>query len=135
MSIDDGANPRSSEDESPSEGGGSSSETEAEEPEAAADGSFTSVREEPYKGSSSNPVRITIYAERSASAAKPTSTAYDLTSRVRTAANVSWSPPVSTEVGEELLTPDLSGLVQEVVSQADWTAGGSLCALPAKPHT
>ena len=57
------------------------------------------------------------------------STRNDISSRPRTTAMVSWSPPAWTSVGEagpDQRTPDLSPIIQEIVNRAGWTNGNSL---------
>jgi len=54
---------------------------------------------------------------------------YDISSRPRTTANASWSPPAWTvigEVGVNQRTSDLSSLVQEIVNRPDWRIGNSV---------
>jgi hypothetical protein len=51
---------------------------------------------------------------------------YDLTSRPRTQAYVTWDIPAWNVVGERHQSPDLSALVQEVVNRAGWNANNSL---------
>jgi hypothetical protein len=54
-----------------------------------------------------------------------TTTAFNLSSRPRTDASVGWTPGGWTTIGEVGLaqrTPDLSGIVQEIVSRSDWAA-------------
>ncbi len=54
---------------------------------------------------------------------------YGVTLRPLTQAAVAWSPPVWDSVGAAgagQRTPDLAGVLQEVVGRADWTAGNSL---------
>lgn len=54
---------------------------------------------------------------------------YDVSSRPRTSNTVSWSPPawsVVQERGPNQLTPNLSGIVQQIVSRPGWSAGNSM---------
>ena len=58
-----------------------------------------------------------------------TSATNNISSRPLTAASVAWSPPDWNTVGEVGLnqrTPDISSIVQEIVSRASWESGNSL---------
>lgn len=74
------------------------------------------------------PASLTIQAEASADAA-PFSGRGGISSRPRTGAAVSWTPPPWATVGEAgpaQRTPDLAPIVQAVVSRPDWRPGASL---------
>ena len=61
-----------------------------------------------------------------------TSFAYDISSRLRTPANVSWSPVEWTAVGQagtDQQTPDISSVIQEIVDRAGWSSGNSLAII------
>ncbi|MGH7964479.1 MAG: hypothetical protein ACRERD_22125, partial [Candidatus Binatia bacterium] len=56
----------------------------------------------------------------------------NLSSRAKTTAAVSWSPEPWTVVGEAGLkqrTPDLAGIIQEVVSRPGWSNGNALALI------
>lgn len=61
-----------------------------------------------------------------------TTTAKNISSRVKTTASVSWTPPtwlVIGEVGVGQKTPDIAPVIQEVIGLPGWTAGNSLVVL------
>ena len=72
---------------------------------------------------------ITIFGEKNTNPAAPSNTAKDLSNRVPTAAAVSWSPDPSVGVHDELMTPDISSVVNEIVGMPGWTAGNPLTIL------
>ena len=56
----------------------------------------------------------------------------DISSRPRTTASVSWSPPPWTTVGEAGLdqrTPDIGAVIQEIVNRSGWSSGNSLAII------
>ena len=72
---------------------------------------------------------VTFRGEAADNAAPLASTAYNITSRARTAAAVSWSPVPWTVFGAAGLderTPNLATVVQEIVNRPGWTAGNAL---------
>jgi hypothetical protein len=53
----------------------------------------------------------------------------NVSSRPRTINNVAWTPPVwltTGEAGHDQQTPDLAGVIQEIITQPGWTAGNAL---------
>ncbi len=77
----------------------------------------------------SDPTNLLIQGEAADAAATFTSLAFSISSRPRTAAQVSWSPPPWPTVGEAgpaQQTPDLSPILQEIVSRPGWAAGNPL---------
>lgn len=68
---------------------------------------------------------LSLRAQASDNAATFTTSSGNVSSRPRTTAAVSWSPP-SWTVGAAQRTPDLSAVVQEVVSRSGWTSGNAL---------
>lgn len=58
--------------------------------------------------------------------ALPTETTADISSRTPTSTAVMWSPPASVNTHEDLATPDLSGVVNEIVNDASWSAGNNM---------
>ena len=79
-------------------------------------------------GQSDQPVVVSIYGQIGP-AATPSTTAFDLSTRPPTAASVIWTPPVSVNVHEDLVTPDISSIVNEIVNDASWTPGSGMCIL------
>ena len=78
---------------------------------------------------SSDPTTVTIQAQDADSAAPFTGAAFNLSTRPRTSAGVSWSPPAWPTVGVagvDQRTPDLATIVQAVVARAGWTSGNAL---------
>jgi len=80
----------------------------------------------------SDPTSLTISGELSGDAAPFSGATNDITSRATTTASVPWDGtstpamvPWST-AGDRFRTPDLSTIVQEIVSVGSWTAGNSL---------
>ena len=72
---------------------------------------------------------LTIRSEAADNAATYTGTVNAVTGRATTAASVPWSPADWTTVGQASAaqrTPDLSALVQAVVSRAGWTPGNAV---------
>lgn len=75
---------------------------------------------------------IAVQGEARPNAAAFTSDDDDLASRPRTTARVDWTPPEWTTVGaagEDQRTPDLTTIIQEIVSQPDWSEGNALVLL------
>jgi len=54
---------------------------------------------------------------------------YDITSRARTAASVSWAPAALPAVGTTLDTPDIASLIQEVVNRPGWSENNRLTVM------
>ena len=72
---------------------------------------------------------LIIQAELAGNGGVLTDASKNLSSRKRTSASVEWSPKPWEVVGENSLrqrTPDLSGLIQEVIDRPDWRAGNAL---------
>jgi len=75
---------------------------------------------------------LAIQGEATDDAATFTTAYGDLSSRIRTAASVSWFPPVWTRVGEAgsaQRTSDISSVIQEIVDRPGWSGGNSLAVL------
>jgi hypothetical protein len=75
---------------------------------------------------------LVVRAERAASSAPFTTTAFNLSSRPRTTASVAWPVPAWPTVGaagEAQRTPNLAAVVQEVVSLPGWTPGNALTVI------
>jgi hypothetical protein len=72
---------------------------------------------------------LTIRAENLDNAPTYTNTVNNVTGRATTAASVPWSPPAWSTVGQATIdqrTPDLSALVQAVVSRSGWVPGNAV---------
>jgi hypothetical protein len=88
------------------------------------------------------PVNLIIEGELSADAAAFTSDAFNVTSRDRTTAQVQWSVPNWTNVGDrgpDQTTPNIASIIQEIVNQDGWAAGNALVLIfsddPANPSS
>jgi hypothetical protein len=86
-----------------------------------------------------DPVNLIIQGELSSDAAEFGSDALAVSSKTTTAAQVSWSVPDWTSVGDngpDQRTPSLVPIIQEIVNQSGW-AGGSIVLIikddPANP--
>jgi uncharacterized protein YjiK len=71
---------------------------------------------------------LAIRAQAAGNAATFTTGSANLSSRPRTSASVSWSPPAWTAgaAGAAQRTPDLAAIVQEVVRRRGWASGNAL---------
>ena len=79
--------------------------------------------------SSDQSTSLWISGELTADAERFVSASHDVSSRDRTNAQVNWSPPAWKKVGaagEAQRTPDLAGIVKEIVSQPDWKPGNAM---------
>lgn len=77
----------------------------------------------------SDPASLNIYGEASDNAAAFSETANTLSSRTPTTLKVAWSPAPWLEpgdAGEAQQTPDLSGVIQEIINQPGWQRGNAL---------
>ncbi len=52
--------------------------------------------------------------------------ANNVSARARTAAQVAWGPEHWSEQHAKYMTPDIAGIIQEIVNQDDWAAGNAL---------
>lgn len=78
--------------------------------------------------SQSEDTRLLIHAEASDHSAPFTANAFNISSRPRTRLSVVWTPPPWT-VGETNLnqrTPNLAGVLQEVISRPGWKSGNAV---------
>jgi hypothetical protein len=89
-----------------------------------------------------DPVNLIIEGELSANAAAFTSDALNVTSRARTTAQVQWSVPNWTNVGNhgpDQTTPNIASIIQEIVNQDGWAAGNAIVLIfsddPANPSS
>jgi len=87
------------------------------------------------------PVNLIIEGELSPNPATFSSAAKDISNRPRTTAQVQWSVPNWTTVGDQgpdQTTPSIASIIQEIVNQDGW-AGGSIVLMfrdnPATPST
>ncbi|WKZ15139.1 MAG: hypothetical protein QY317_14685 [Candidatus Jettenia caeni] len=77
----------------------------------------------------SDATSLIIQGEAANNAAAFTSVDGNMSSRPRTTAAVSWSPAawlIKKEVGLNQRTPNISSVIQEIVSRAGWSSGNSL---------
>ena len=81
--------------------------------------------DETRDGVSDQPLTVDIYGESNPSA-KPSGKKYDISTRCWTKASQSWSPAPSAKVGDELITADLTKVVQEIIAGSAWTSGSRL---------
>jgi hypothetical protein len=81
--------------------------------------------------SQSEATALTLRAQAADSAPTFTTATSNVSSRPRTAAAVSWSPPAWTagSASTAQRTPDLSALVQEVVNRPGWASGNALALI------
>ena len=78
---------------------------------------------------SSGTMDLLVQGESSPNALPFENSGRGVTSRARTSASVSWSPPAWTSVGDAgtaQRTPDISAIVQEIVDNPGWSSGNSL---------
>jgi len=74
----------------------------------------------------SDPTNVEIRAQAADNAAPFSTANYDLTSRTATSSSVAWDIPAWNAVGELHQTPELSAVIQEVVSRTGWQSGNSM---------
>ncbi|MFC2027670.1 S8 family serine peptidase, partial [Chloroflexota bacterium] len=75
---------------------------------------------------------LTIEGEATDSAGTFTASSGNISSRVRTSANVGWSPVDWTTVGAagpDQQTTDISAIIQEIVNRSGWDSGNSLAII------
>ncbi len=81
---------------------------------------------------SSKPTRLTIHGQAVDSAPQFTSKKFDISVREKTTNAVQWEPGAWAKKGEAAeaqRTPDLSGILQEIVDRSGWKKHGSLALL------
>jgi DNA-binding beta-propeller fold protein YncE len=78
--------------------------------------------------SQSESTNLSIRAQAAGDAATFGSADFNISSRLRTIASVPWSPAAwsSGEVGSDTRTPDLTSVVQEIVSRPNWQSGNAI---------
>lgn len=74
----------------------------------------------------SKPAKLTIRAEADDNAKEFTTKTKDLSRRTLTKASVTWSPKPWTKTGVKQSTPDVSGLIAEVINRPGWKPGNSI---------
>ena len=81
--------------------------------------------------SHSGPTTLTLEGEATADSAPFVNASGNVSARPRTTAGVSWSPSawVTGEATLKQRTPDLSGIIQEIVGGPSWSSGNSLTIL------
>ena len=83
-------------------------------------------------------VTVTIEGQDADNPSTFSSTDYDVTSRTRTSASVSWSPPDWNTVGDEgadQQTSELKTIVQEIVNRSGWSSGNSMVFIFSNNNT
>lgn len=81
------------------------------------------------KDVTTGPVSLTIRGQASDDPGTFTTAIGNISSRPRTAASVAWVPsawPTSGAAGPDQRTPDLSSVIQEIVSRPGWSSGNAL---------
>ena len=69
---------------------------------------------------------VIIEGELSSNAGAFEDAANNVSARARTAAQSAWGPVHWSEQGANYETPDIAGIIQEIVNQDDWAAGNAL---------
>ena len=72
---------------------------------------------------------LLVQAQAADNAAAFAATTGNVSNRTRTSAQVSWNPPVWTVIGQAGIaerTPNIAGVVQEVVSRGGWSSGNAM---------
>ncbi len=80
----------------------------------------------------SEPTSLTIQAEAIDNAPTFTTVKFNVSSRPRTAASVTWSPPAWTAVrdrGAAQQTPNLAPVIQEIINRPGWTSGNAVAII------
>ncbi|MCX7921094.1 MAG: metallophosphoesterase family protein [Clostridia bacterium] len=78
---------------------------------------------------SSGTANLTIKGEASDNAGAFTTTAYNVSSRAKTSATVTWAPPAWNTIGAagtNERTPDIKNIIQEIVNRSGWSSGNSI---------
>ena len=78
---------------------------------------------------STESAQFTIYGENTGNASGFDNIKYNISDRTKTSASVSWLPAVWDTIrvaGEEQRTPDLSSIVQEIISETGWNSGNAM---------
>jgi hypothetical protein len=83
-------------------------------------------------GQSDVDVTISVAAEKSTASAVISANDGDLSARTSTSSSVMWQPDASGTEHDMLYTPNLYGVVQEIVNLDGWASGGPICFLFGK---
>lgn len=79
---------------------------------------------------SSEPTSLTFRGESKNNAAVFTTATRDISKRAKTTAVVNWNNvPAWTTVGATVQTPNLAGIIQEIVNRGGWSSGNSLAII------
>lgn len=77
----------------------------------------------------SGPADTVIYGEASDNAAAFSAAGSDISSRAKTSASTAWTAMPEAAWGTRFESPDISGVIQEVVNRNGWSSGNSLAVL------
>ncbi|WP_209680566.1 LamG-like jellyroll fold domain-containing protein [Methanohalophilus levihalophilus] len=75
------------------------------------------------------PTTLNIYGHDIDDSPEFSSSDYNISSRAGTSAVVQWNSLPSPDVGETLESPDISSVVQEIVSRSGWSSGNSMTVI------
>jgi hypothetical protein len=76
-----------------------------------------------------NPVSLAVQGQKAANSPTFTTAAQNISSRPRTIASVPWSPPGWPTIqvaGPDQRTPNINGVVSEIIGQAGWASGNAM---------
>jgi hypothetical protein len=79
--------------------------------------------------STGSPVSLTVQGEKALDPSTFTTATRNISSRPRTSTSVPWSPaswPTTHVAGPDQRTPNISGVIQEIVGQAGWASGNAV---------
>lgn len=79
--------------------------------------------------STGSPVSLLVQGEASLNPPTFTTTARNVSGRPRTSSSVPWNPaswPATQVAGPDQRTPNIAGVIQEIVSQAGWASGNAV---------
>ena len=97
------------------------------DPGAAVFGAYVEIEVDKVdKEGSQAPVNLVVEGELAPNAAPFEDVAGNITDRATTTTKVKWSVPEWTEQDAKFQTPDLSGIIQEIVNQEGWESGNAL---------
>jgi hypothetical protein len=97
------------------------------DPGAAVFGAYVEIEVDKVdKEGSQAPVNLIVEGELAPDAAPFEDVAGNITDRATTTTKVKWSIPEWTEQDAKFQTPDLSGIIQEIVNQEGWESGNAL---------
>jgi type IV pilus assembly protein PilY1 len=86
-----------------------------------------------YSSANEADIDIAIHGESSDNAATFTSAYYDISSRTKTSQSVTWTIPEWDTPDVEHQTPDLAGVVQEIVNRSGWAPGNAMAFVLSNP--